>query len=92
MLSFGKGKSMPNKFGLTLIRYRRIAVYQKHDVVVFKGKDGKSYCHRIVSIDYLDTESFTTKGDNHAESKPYEINVPIKNIEGYVFWSYPNFY
>ena len=92
MLSLGKGKSMPNVLGITIISFGKALIYCKRDVIVFKGNDGRSYCHRITSIDYLDTESFTTKGDNHSESKPYEINVPIKNIEGLVTWSYPDFY
>lgn len=79
---------MPNKYGFSLILTRKLKSYQIGQVIIFKGNDKRHYAHRLVSVD---SDKFTTKGDNHNESKPYEIDVPIRNIEGFVFWSRPRF-
>lgn len=82
---------MPNKFGLSIISFGKALWYEKDDVICFKGNDGRYYSHRIVSVDLING-LVTTKGDNFSESKPYEINIPFKNIQGLVTWSYPKLY
>lgn len=79
---------MPNKYGFSFILTRKLKYYKIGQVITFKGNDRKHYAHRLVSVDF---DKFTTKGDNHKESNPYEIDVPIKNIQGFVYWSRPKF-
>jgi hypothetical protein len=71
-------------FGLVEIEVK--TQYFINDIVSFIGKNHRGYCHRIVEID---TICFTTKGDNRNKSEEYEINVPIKNIDGSVKWKFP---
>ena len=87
MIELCIGKSMPNICRLALVRtttkYTNLTI---NDVIVFRGNDRHYYVHRIIK---LNDEKFTTKGDCFLESKPYEIDVPIQNIQGKVIWSYP---
>lgn len=56
--------------------------YEIGDIVLFFNNGNillPRYCHRIIHInEYL----FTAKGDNRKKSDEYEIDVPVKNIEG----------
>lgn len=80
------GHSMKNILRMALVKYGKSESYQVNDVISFIGKNKVKYCHRIISIN---DNTFTTKGDNLSTSQDYETEVPIRNIEGKVFWSYP---
>jgi hypothetical protein len=86
------GKSMANCFGISIVEERGLKLLNDivpvkiGDVITIKGHDGRHYCHRIIK---LENNLVTTKGDNFTESKPYEIDVPVKNIRGKVVWSWP---
>lgn len=93
MIQIATGKSMKNFFGFSLLEIKdlkdipRIIPLEIGDVIAFEGNDRRLYAHRLVNIN---NDRFTTKGDNFTESKPYEINVPVKNIQGLVVWSKPS--
>jgi hypothetical protein len=82
---------MPNFLGIAFIDYYKMPLYVERDVIVFKGHNNREYAHRIISVSD-DSKTVTTKGDNFTESKPYEINIPLKNIHGLVTSSIPDFY
>jgi len=78
-LQFAIGNSMLPTFGkYNLIRIKKQKKYNIGEIISLKTHDGIYHCHRIVSID----DNFvTTKGDNLLMQE-YEVEVPIKNIEG----------
>jgi hypothetical protein len=80
------GHSMKNILGTAIVKYSKFESYQVGDVISFIGKNNVKYCHRIIQIN---NETFTAQGDNLSKSQDYEIDVPIRNIEGKIFWSYP---
>lgn len=92
MIYIASGKSMATWHGLGFIKVQKlkdiplIPPIKVNDVVIFKGNDNKRYAHRIIK---LEDDHFTTKGDKFQDSKLYEINVPVENIESKVVWSYP---
>lgn len=77
---------MANWHGLGFVSVKKTNLIAVGDVIAFQGHDKKNYCHRVVQ---LDSEKVTTKGDNFAESKPYEISIPLNKVEGKVVWSWP---
>jgi hypothetical protein len=87
MLSFGIGISMPNFLGIAFFKYKKADSYKVGDIVLFRGNNKRQYFHRIVSIN---ESVFTTKGDNYKTSNSYETDVPIANIFGRVYWSFPS--
>jgi len=73
------GSSMHPTFPrLSLIKIKKLELYQIGDIISLKTFDEKFHCHRITE---LDEQTVSTKGDNLTQ-QPYEIKVPIKNIEG----------
>ncbi len=80
------GNSMKNYFGLGIVKIKKYNEYKVGDRISFVANNKGRYCHRIISID---ENKFTTKGDNFNDSKDYEIDVSVKNIEGKVIWSCP---
>lgn len=82
-----RGKSMlPTMKKLGIAFHKKISSYKIGDVVVFRGSNGKLFCHRIISLDYGE---FTTKGDNEKTSHYYEKGMPESNIEGKIVWCFP---
>lgn len=92
MIYLAVGKSMKNFHGISLVKEVSlrdapiIFAVQVGTVISLKGHDGRVYCHRVVK---LENDLVTTKGDNFIESKPYEIDVPVKNIRGVITWTWP---
>lgn len=74
------GSMLPALGWFNVIKVTKKSEYKVGEIVSLKTHDKIFHCHRIVSID----ENYvSTKGDN-LEQKDYEINVPLKNIEGEV--------
>lgn len=83
------GKSMNVSRFMTFVLYEK-ADYRTGDIVCFRDLYGKKYCHRIVDIREINNLIYLTmKGDCMQKSMPFEINIPLENIEGKVTWSYP---
>ena len=80
------GHSMKNILGIALIKYHKTNSYQVNDVISFVGHNNVKYCHRII---FINNCVFIAKGDNLDKPQNYEIDVPLHNIEGKVFWSIP---
>lgn len=82
------GNSMkPTLPFISFIIFKKQEKYNIGDIVVFTGRNGLRYCHRIVSItkhNYwsITKDTFTAKGDNRLKNKWYETDVPINNIIG----------
>lgn len=81
------GHSMKNILGMAVVKYSKFETYQAGDVISFIGKNNVKYCHRIITID---NETFTAQGDNLSKPQDYETNISVRNIEGKIFWSYPD--
>lgn len=80
MLRIMIGNSMePAMPFISFINIKKQNSYAVGDIVAFRSNALLSFCHRIVKID---NTVFTTKGDNRNVSNKYEIDVPIKNIQG----------
>jgi hypothetical protein len=74
------GSSMLPTFGkINMIKITKKKDYKIGDIISLKTHDGKYHCHRIMTMDKF----VSTKGDNLDQQK-YEIDVPMKNIEGIV--------
>lgn len=99
MINIVSGKSMSNFLGLAFIKYIKFTGWAEYDgmikfsipieigdIVVFRGHDKKTYCHRIIAFDKT---SLTTKGDNISVPMIYERNIPYNNIIGKVVWKRP---
>jgi hypothetical protein len=70
---------------LGLVSIKKAHSYKIGDIISLKTLDNKYHCHRISTID---SKYVSTKGDN-LDQQLYEINVPIKNIEGIVKLIFP---
>lgn len=83
---FSSGASMlPTLKRFGLVRIKKKQYYEINDIISLKTLDQKFHIHRIVKID---SEKVSTKGDNLSQQW-YEIDVPIRNIEGLLVWHYP---
>ena len=84
---WGFGTSMlPTMKIWGILSYKKQDVYHVGEIVVVKANDDKIYSHRIISIN---DDKIIIKGDNRDKCEPYEIDIPIQNIEGKVMWWWP---
>ena len=80
------GTSMlPTMRKIGLVRIKKFKKYEVGEIISFKTLDKTFHCHRIIKIN---DEFVSTKGDN-LDQQWYEIDVPIKNIQGRVTWIFP---
>jgi hypothetical protein len=69
---------LPTLGKINIIKITKNKEYKIGEIISFRGNNNKFYVHRIVTIN----QSFvSTKGDN-LEQQNYEIDVPLKNIDG----------
>lgn len=76
---------LPTLSRVNLIITKKVSSYEIGDIISLKTLDGIFHTHRIVEIN---DQWVSTKGDNLTQQW-YEIKVPLKNIEGKLFWSFP---